>query len=330
MGNAAVFFDRDGTLIEDPGYLNHPDQVRLLDGTAEVLKELHGLGYKIVVITNQSGVARGIVSENMLGRIHKRLEELLAQKGASLDKIYYCPYHPDGVIPKYSQESDWRKPQPGMLLAAAEEMDIDLNKSWVVGDSQRDVEAGRAVECRTILLHSGPVDEETQGDDGPDYVAATIREAANMIKKLHHTSRAESVPLHPVTEVKETSEEELSVTPLEAKELQIEPSEEEELDEMTEPEPLKLPEPSTGKDTQLLREILDQLKQMQKNEMFGEFSVMRLLAGIVQVFVLFCLLLALWFLMGTERQDSNILIALGFGTVLQAMALTFYIMQNRR
>lgn len=327
MGNAAVFFDRDGTLIEDPGYLNHPDQVKLLDGTAEVVKQLSGLGYKIVVVTNQSGVARGIVSEDMLGRIHKRLEELLAQKGASLDKIYYCPYHPDGVIPKYSQDSDWRKPQPGMLLTAAEEMDIDLNASWVVGDSERDVEAGRAVECRTILLRSEPADEQTQGDDGPDYVAANLREAANMIKKFHRTPPAESVPLHPEAEAEEEpNAEELSVTPLEAKELQIKSAEEQEGPTGMAEDPT----PPSGQEPQLLREVLDRLRQMQKDEAFGEFSVMRLLAGIVQVFVLFCLLLALWFLMSPDRQDNNILMALGFGTVLQMMALTFYVMQNRR
>lgn len=324
MGNAAVFFDRDGTLIEDPGYLNHPDQVRLLDGTAEVLKQLRGLGYKIVVVTNQSGVARGIVSEDMLGRIHKRLEELLAQKGASLDNIYYCPYHPEGVIPKYKQDSDWRKPQPGMLLAAAAEMDIDLTQSWVVGDSRRDIEAGRAVHCRTILLRSGPTNQETDGDDGPDYVAVNLREAAHMIKKFHRTPQGESVPLYPAVDADEISEQELSVTQREAEELRIEPAEEEPAPAIEEPR-----RPST-EEPQLLREILDQLRQMQKHEMFGEFSVMRLLAGVVQIFVLFCLLLALWFLMTPDRQDNNIFMALGFGTVLQVMALTFYIMQDRR
>jgi D,D-heptose 1,7-bisphosphate phosphatase len=166
MANAAVFFDRDGTLIEDPGYLSHPDQVKLLDGAAEVLKEVALLGYKTVVVTNQSAVARGIVSEEMLERIHQRLRELLALKGASLDGIYYCPYHPDGVIPNYRRDSDWRKPEPGMLLAAAEEMDLDLKQSWIVGDSGRDVEAGCRAGCRTILLRAGSVDRDTADDAG--------------------------------------------------------------------------------------------------------------------------------------------------------------------
>jgi D,D-heptose 1,7-bisphosphate phosphatase len=129
MSNTAVFFDRDGTLIHDPGYLNHPDQVQVVDGVAEALKEFQVLGYKTVVASNQSGVARGIVTVEMLERIHDRLRELLAVKGATLDAIYYCPYHPDGVVPEYTQDSDWQKPQPGMLLAAAQEMDLDLTRS---------------------------------------------------------------------------------------------------------------------------------------------------------------------------------------------------------
>jgi D-glycero-D-manno-heptose 1,7-bisphosphate phosphatase len=117
MSNKAIFLDRDGTLIEDPGYLNHPEQVTLLEGVAEALIELRAMGYMIIVTTNQSAVARGIVSEKVLGEIHNRLRQLLTERGAYLDQIYYCPYHPDGVIPKYRKESDWRKPNPGMLLA---------------------------------------------------------------------------------------------------------------------------------------------------------------------------------------------------------------------
>jgi histidinol-phosphate phosphatase family protein len=98
MSNKAIFLDRDGTLIEDPGYLNHPEQVTLLEGVAEALIELRAMGYMIIVTTNQSAVARGIVSEKVLGEIHNRLRQLLTERGAYLDQIYYCPYHPDGVI----------------------------------------------------------------------------------------------------------------------------------------------------------------------------------------------------------------------------------------
>jgi D-glycero-D-manno-heptose 1,7-bisphosphate phosphatase len=318
MANAAVFFDRDGTLIEDPGYLNHPDQVNLLDGAAEVLKELKLLGYRAVVVTNQSGVARGIVSEEMLGRIHERLGELLAQKGAALDGIYYCPYHPEGVIPKYRQDSDWRKPAPGMLLAAAEEMEIDLTRSWVIGDSSRDVEAGRRAGCRTILLQSASASQEETGTDGPDYVAVNIREAANMIKKFHRSEQDDSAAEDAV------SDQEYTVTAIEAEELRIEPVQAEATPSADEP---ALADQDTS---QLLAEILEQLKRAEKTEMFGEFSIMRLLAGIVQVFVVFCLLMALWSYMRSDGQVTATHTALGFGVVLQTMALTFYIMQGRR
>jgi D,D-heptose 1,7-bisphosphate phosphatase len=324
MANAAVFFDRDGTLIEDPGYLSHPDQVKLLDGVAEAIKELNLLGYKTVVVTNQSGVARGIVSEEMLGRVHERLQELLALKGAALDGIYYCPYHPEGVVPKYRRDSDWRKPEPGMLLAAADEMDLDLTQSWMIGDSGRDIEAGRRAGCRTILVRPESTRHEVADDGKPDYVAVNIREAANMIKNSHHSPREDSSSAGMTDETEPVSEHDYKVTALEAEELRIEsPQAEasERLDEHAEPD---------GETPALLGEILEQLKRMQRDETFAEFSIMRLLAGIVQVFVLFCLVLAIWFLMSPNRQVTPILLALGFGTVLQLMALTFYIMQGRR
>ena len=106
MSNKAIFLDRDNTIIEDPGYINNPDQVKLLEGVTEPLSELKAMGYKLVVVSNQSAVARGIVTEEALGQIHKRLEQLLAEKGVSLDRIYYCPYHINGVIPKYRKDSD--------------------------------------------------------------------------------------------------------------------------------------------------------------------------------------------------------------------------------
>ena len=105
MTDRAIFLDRDDTLIEDPGYISDPDRVQLIDGVSEALSQLRSIGYKLVVTSNQSGVARGIVTEEVLGNIHERLEQLLAEEGAYLDKIFYCPYHPDGVIKKYRKES---------------------------------------------------------------------------------------------------------------------------------------------------------------------------------------------------------------------------------
>ena len=134
MSHPAIFLDRDDTLIEDPGYINNPGQVHLLPHAAETLIELRRLGYRLVVVTNQSAVARGIVTEEGLAEIHDRLIELLHREGAGVDAIYYCPYHPNGIVPEYRRDSDLRKPNPGMLLLAADEMDLDLERSWMLGN----------------------------------------------------------------------------------------------------------------------------------------------------------------------------------------------------
>lgn len=184
MPNKAVFLDRDNTLIDDPGYINSPDQVKLLEGVPEALTEMRNLGYKLVVITNQSAVARGIVTEEVLATIHTRLEELLSEQGTHLDRIYYCPYHVDGVIAKYRKESDWRKPNPGMILKASQEMDLDISQSWCIGDRQSDIEAGYHAGCRTILIDlMSPVGRLRPEQIHPDHFAVNIREASNIVKK---------------------------------------------------------------------------------------------------------------------------------------------------
>jgi len=304
MSDRAIFLDRDGTLIEDPGYINHPDQVKLLDGVAETLIEFGALDYKLIVVSNQSAVARGIVTEKVLGQIHSRLKQLLAGKGAYLDRIYYCPHHPDGVIEKYRKESDWRKPNPGMLLAAADEMDIDLSQSWVIGNSGSDVEAGLRAGCKTIRIDYHLPDKKPElGGPNPDFKAVNMKEAVNIVKKHHrssgkHQAQAQSSPMPEPKPDSTTNhlEQEVSGDSIE----------------------------------QLLNSILEQLKSMQRADMFGEFSIMRLMAGIVQIIVLFCLLISIWFLMGPTGKDSSVFIALGFAMVFQVMSLTFYIMQERR
>ena len=311
MTNKAIFLDRDNTLIEDPGYINHPDQVRLLDDAAEALIELKAMGYKLIIVSNQSAVARGIVSEQILGEIHGRLKQLLAEKNAYLDRIYYCPYHPDGVIAKYRKKSDCRKPSPGMLLAAADEMDIDLNQSWMIGNSSADVEAGLRAGCKTILINQSSHQHE-HGEPNPDYKSVNIKEAANIIKKYHRSSGGHqtwSQSAHTVESQPELQTVEKPSQP------QISPDGQ---------------NTSDAKNEQLLVDILKQLKSMQRADIFDEFSIMRLMAGIVQIVVLFCLLISVWFLMSPTRQDDSVLITLGFAAVFQLMALTFYIMQGRK
>lgn len=318
MPNKAIFFDRDDTLIEDPGFISHPDQVKLLDDVPEALVELRRMGYKLIVVSNQSGVARGIVTEEALEEIHERLMQLLTEQGAHLDKIYYCPYHPEGVIPKYRKESDRRKPSPGMLLDAAEEMDIDLSQSWIIGDRNRDIQAGRQAGCNTILVtRSSKQKQPCSTQANPDYESVNMREAVNIIKKHHRSSRTKKdQPQSPVADETQPAE----LIPEEANRPVT-----------TQTQPVA-DELETGDITteQLLSTILEQLRSMHRSNMFTEFSAMRLLAGAVQILVPFCLVITIWLLMSPTRQDTSVLIALGFAMVFQLMSLTFYIMQGRK
>lgn len=329
MAKKAIFLDRDNTLIHDPGYINHPDQVKLLDGVAEALNELKALEFKLVVVTNQSAVARGIVTEKTLDEIHARLEELLAEHSASLDRIYYCPYHPDGVVPEFSKESGDRKPAPGMLQKAATEMELDLDESWCIGDTRRDIEAGRQAGCKTILIdtptpHKSHSASLSFDDIKPDYKAINMKEAVNIIKKHLRSANADPNSLVPVTPTPTEPEPPIEEPAPQAEEKPPEPAVE---------EPQKFveePQITTDKTEELLGSILIQLKSMQRDDMFNEFSVMRLMAGMVQVLVLFCLLITLWFLMSPARSDNSVFTALGFAMVFQLMALTFYIMQGKK
>ncbi len=152
----AVFLDRDGTINKYVGFLRKPEDLELLPGAAEAIKKINESGYLAIVVTNQPVIARGEVTVEQLDEIHNKLETLLGQEGAYLDAIYYCPHHPDkgfpGEIPELKIDCDCRKPKPGMLLKAAEDFNIDLSQSWMVGDDERDMEAGRAVGCRTKRL----------------------------------------------------------------------------------------------------------------------------------------------------------------------------------
>jgi len=340
--------DRDDTLIEDPGYINHPGQVKLLDGAAEALIELKAMGYMLVVVSNQSAVARGIVTEKVLAEIHDRLKELLAEKGAYLDQIYYCPYHPEAVIPKYRRESDWRKPNPGMMLTAADQMDIDLSQSWMIGNSNCDIEAGLRASCKTILINrSWDYKQAQPGDPKPHYNAVNIKEATNIVKKYHRSpGDVETQILSPPAGQIEASgaehtEERLelicqtyggltsAVSANSAAEKESQPAEPQ-TDFPPQQTDLSVQELGGDRTEQLLNRILQQLKTMQRTDIFGEFSIMRMMAGIVQIVVLFCLLMTIWFLMSPDRQDSAVFISLGFAGVLQLMSLTFYIMQGRK
>ena len=151
-GRPAVFLDRDGTLIDELGYLADPAGVRLFPGAAAAVRALNDARLPVVVFTNQSGVARGMFTEDDLAAVHARLRELLAAEGARLDLVLYSPYHPEFGDARYRRRTDCRKPAPGMLLEARDRLDLDLAASWVVGDADRDLEAGRRAGVPGLIL----------------------------------------------------------------------------------------------------------------------------------------------------------------------------------
>ena len=178
----AVFLDKDGTLIVDVPYNVDPARIVLAPGAEEGLARLHAAGYLLVVITNQSGVARGRFEVEALGPVEARLRELLAGFGVPLAGFAFCPHHPEGVVAEFAVACDCRKPAPGMIVRAAAELGIDPARSWFVGDILNDVEAGHRAGCRTVLLDVGNENEWALGPNRtPDLLAADLAAAADLI-----------------------------------------------------------------------------------------------------------------------------------------------------
>jgi D-glycero-D-manno-heptose 1,7-bisphosphate phosphatase len=178
----AVFLDKDGTIVEDVPYNVSPDQMRLLPGAREGLRRMHEAGYRLIVVSNQSGVARGYFPESALVPVVACLAGLLEDAGARLDGFYYCPHHPEGVVPRYAVACDCRKPAPGLILRAAAKHDIELAASWFMGDILNDVEAGHRAGCRTILIDNGNETEwQLSRERVPDHRAANLAEAAHIV-----------------------------------------------------------------------------------------------------------------------------------------------------
>ncbi len=174
-----VLLDRDGTINHEVDHLSDPDQLELVPGSLEALRELHALGLGLVVVTNQANIGRGLLSEEGLAEIHAHLRDLLAEGGVELDAIYHCPHMPrDGC--------DCRKPKPGMALAAAADHGFDLREAFVVGDHAADMGFGRAVGATTILVGTGHGEEEAAkgATAQADRVAADLREAAGIIRGI--------------------------------------------------------------------------------------------------------------------------------------------------
>jgi histidinol-phosphate phosphatase family protein len=178
----AVFLDKDGTLIDDVPYNVDPDLIRLSRGAGEGVSQLAAAGYAIVVVSNQSGIARGLFREGDLPAVERRLRELLAPWHVPLAGFFYCPHHPEGEVSRYRQACECRKPAPGLLNRAADELGLDLARSWMVGDILHDVEAGHRAGCRAVLLNVGH-ETEWQWSElrRPDFLAADLGWAARVI-----------------------------------------------------------------------------------------------------------------------------------------------------
>lgn len=257
MKSPAVFLDRDGTLIEDTGYIDDPDKVQILPGVADALRKLSEAGYQLILVSNQSGVARGLFDEDTLSAIHDRLVTLLDRKRIKLAGAYYCPYldGDEAIVEQYRRDSELRKPMPGMLLQAAGELDIDLTKSWMIGDASRDVQAGQRAGCRTILIQkkgaASPQENETA------FEVNTFSQAVDRV--IHEMKQSKNA-----TQNKEQS----AIDPVDS----APPSHEQEA-------------------LQLLNRIHHQLERANRKKRQHDFSVLRLFSTLLQ---LFAVVAALW------------------------------------
>lgn len=295
-GRRAVFLDRDNTLIDDPGYLKDPAHVKLLDGAAEATARLRRAGFAVVVVTNQSGVARGLMAESDVTAVHARMKELLSAGGGGIDGVYYCPYldGPEAVREEYRRDSELRKPRPGMLELAARELGLDLSRSWMVGDSSRDVEAGRAAGCRTIFI--GPGGQAARAD----VVAPNLTVAAERI--LAETSRDTVTPPTPARQEN--------------------------------PNPATTPTATNPHaESPTLSAMLEELRMIRRDRQYDDFSIGRLAGAIAQAFAVIAIGWGLyaWVDAGTNPEaPTTATIRLLAGIAFQIMALTWFSAAKRK
>jgi len=394
MTRRAVFLDRDGALIEHYDYLTDPSQVHVLPCAPPALRRLKDRGFALVLVTNQSAIARGMLTEPKLAEIHDRLKAQLAEQGAYLDQIYYCPCHPEGAVAKYRRETDLRKPAPGMLLLAARELDLDLAQSWAVGDDDRDIEAGRRAGCRTILLDSHSTSPLVRrGAVPPDYRAVNLLEAANLIIR-YADSPAAAVPEQPAAQPQPPAAQpsppaaEPPPPTAEPPPPAAEPSppapavERQEGTRLSDGKPQNLPPPARQSPTdealasqqrepaawrvrwaeiarrkqhqaaqasdqepadesppgsndapsaeQFLAQILRELKTLTRQQSFGDFSVAKLLAGVMQMVVVLCLVLTFKFALGAEPRPEATQNCLLLALVFQTFTLTLLVMHRQQ
>lgn len=187
MKNKAVFLDRDGTINEEMGYINHASRFKIFSFVPEAIKILNQCGYLAIIVTNQSGIARGYFDEELVKSIHGTLEEEISRQSGKINKIYYCPHHPTEGIDGYRKNCNCRKPKPGMIEQAKEEFNINLKASFMIGDRYKDIEFGKNLGLKTIMVLTGygigelTYQKETW-KDYPDHICNNLLEAVKIIK----------------------------------------------------------------------------------------------------------------------------------------------------
>jgi D-glycero-D-manno-heptose 1,7-bisphosphate phosphatase len=186
--NKAIFLDRDGTIIEERGYICDLSESEIFPFTYEAVRLMNKNHFKVIGITNQSSVARGICTMEQVERTHREIIGILEKKGAVIDKFYYCPYHPEGALPEFKKVSMLRKPAPGMILQAAKDFNIDLSESYMMGDDLIDIKTGKKAGCRTILVLTGKGHMNRQRlqkkNIQPDIISKNILTAIKTIIKI--------------------------------------------------------------------------------------------------------------------------------------------------
>ncbi|MCE2570796.1 D-glycero-beta-D-manno-heptose 1,7-bisphosphate 7-phosphatase [Motilimonas eburnea] len=184
MSKPAVFIDRDGVLNVDHGYVYEVDDFEFIDGAIEACQEIKQKGYLLILVTNQSGIGRGYYTEDEFHNLTEWMDWSLADRGVDLDGIYYCPHHPEAVVAEFKQECDCRKPAPGMLLTAAKELNVDMAKSYFVGDKTADILAGKAAGVATnVLVETGKALTQ-EGIEQADFVEKDLRAFAATLTKI--------------------------------------------------------------------------------------------------------------------------------------------------
>lgn len=198
MNRGGIFLDRDGTINREVDFLSTPDELQLITGSAAAIRLANEMGFKVVVVTNQSGIARGLITEPQLHTIHQALIDLLALEGARVDAIYYCPHHAELGTGSYKRDCDCRKPKTGMAKQAIAEFDIDPKKSFVIGDRMIDVQLGKNINASTILVKTGYGNEELalcrSHQVTADFVANDLLDAMNYVQRRNANQQIPSPP----------------------------------------------------------------------------------------------------------------------------------------